>query len=56
MLKTTGVKLDLISDTDIHQFIEKGMRGGVIYIAQRYSKANNGYMKPYGKIESSKHT
>ena len=32
MLKMTNVKLDLISDVDMHQFVEKGMRGGVSYI------------------------
>ena len=34
ILKTTDVKLDLISDTDMYQFIEKGMRGGVSYLTQ----------------------
>ena len=28
MLKMTEVKLELISDVDMHLFIEKGMRGG----------------------------
>ena len=28
MLKMTEVKLELISDADMHLFIEKGMRGG----------------------------
>ena len=29
MLKMTGIKLELISDDDMHLFIEKGMRGGI---------------------------
>ena len=29
MLKMTGMKLELISDTDKHLFIEKGLRGGI---------------------------
>ena len=41
MLKMTGMKLQLISDIDMHLFIEKGMREGISYIAKRYSKANN---------------
>ena len=43
----TGIKLDLISDINMHLFIEKGMRGGISYIAKRYSKANNQYMENY---------
>ena len=31
MLKMTGIELDLIYDTDMHLFLEKGMRG-VFYI------------------------
>ena len=39
MLKMTGIKLDLVSDIDMHLFIEKVMRGGTSYIAKRPSKA-----------------
>ena len=35
MLKMTGVKLEKISDLEMHLFIEKGLRGGVSYIAKR---------------------
>ena len=45
MLKMTEIELDLISDSDMHLFIEKGMRGGISYIAKRHSKANNKYMQ-----------
>ena len=38
MLKMTVVELKLIPDTDKHLFIEKGMRGGISYIAKRHSK------------------
>ena len=47
MLKTTGVKLEKISDIDKHLFIEKGLRGEISYIAKRYAKANNKYMNYY---------
>ena len=50
MLKMTGVKLNLISDSVMYQFTEEGMRGGVSCIAHRYSKANNKYMNLLAKI------
>ena len=54
MLKMTGIKLDLISDIYMPLFIEKGMRGGISYIAKVHSKANNKYMKSYDSSEESK--
>ena len=55
MLKMTDIKLQLMIDVDIFQFIEKGMRGGVSYIANRYGKANNKYMGEHDENAPSKY-
>ena len=47
MLKMTGVILEKISNNGKYLFIEKGQRGGISYIAKRYAKANNKFMKDY---------
>ena len=44
MLKKTGVNLELIIDIDIYLMVEKGLLGGIRYIANRYSKPNNKYL------------
>ena len=53
MLKMTGVRLEKISDIDMYLFIEKGLRGGISYIAKRYSQLNNKYMKNYDLTKPS---
>ena len=55
MLKMTEIELELISEIDMYLFVEKGMRGGVSYIAKRYSKANNKYTKFYDDTKPSKY-
>ena len=55
MLKMTNIKLELMTDVNMFQFIKKGMRGGVSYIANQYGKANNKYMKEYKEKAPSKY-
>ena len=55
MLKMTNINLELLSDVDKLLMIEKGIRGGISIISNRYGKANNKYMKDYNKKEASKY-
>ena len=55
MLKMTNIKLELMTDIDMFQFIEKGMHDGVSYITNRYGEANNKYIKEYDEKAPSKY-
>ena len=54
-LKMNVVKLELIIDIDMFQFIQNGMCGRLSYIANRYGKANNKQMKNYDEKAPSKY-
>ena len=55
-IKVTDVKLELLSDIDMLLMVEKGIRGGVSMISNRYGKANSKYMgKSFIKKEPSKY-
>jgi len=53
MLKMTGVNLELMTDINQLLFIEKGIRGSVSYISNRYVKANNPYISTYNPDQPS---
>ena len=44
-MKKTRVILELLTDENMLLLIEKGTRGGMCNVVQRYAKANNKYMK-----------
>ena len=48
MLKITRIELELVSDIDMHLFIEEG-------VSKRYSKANNKCMNCYDSSKESKY-
>ena len=48
-LKKTEVKLELLTDIDMLLMVEKRIRQGICHSINRYTEANNKYMKDYDK-------
>ena len=55
MLKMTKIKLELFTDPDMYISFEKGIRGRISYISNRYTKANSKYLKSCNQTQESKH-
>ena len=49
------IELELILNPDMFIFFEKGTRGGISHISNRYSKTSNKYLKSYDPRQESKH-
>ena len=55
-LKITDIDLELLSENNMLLMFEKGIRGGISIISNRYGKANNKYMrKGFNKNKASKY-
>ena len=52
--KMTGIGLELISDPNMLLMLEKGIRGGISIISNRYGEANNKYMKSFNRNKLKK--
>ena len=54
MIKMTKIELELIPDPAMYILFEKGTRSRISYISNRYSKANNKYLKSYDAKQEAK--
>ena len=54
--KKTNVNLELLTDVDMHLFIERGTRGGISMVSKGFAKANNPYVKDYDPNKPTTYT
>merc|ERR1712092_3748 len=52
--KMTNEEIELLTDADMHEFFERGIRGGMAFANRHYLKANNKYLDAYDETESCK--
>ena len=54
-LKMTEVKLELLTDIDMHMFVESGIRGGIAVITHRHVEANLPQFENYDPSQPNQH-
>ncbi|XP_055839997.1 uncharacterized protein LOC129907698 [Episyrphus balteatus] len=53
MFKVTKVELELLTDIEMYNFFQKGIRGGLTQCSHRYSRANNKFIESYDSEKPS---
>ena len=48
------MQLELLTDIDMHLFVEKGLRGGISMVSKRFAKANNPQCPEYDSTKPNK--
>ena len=55
LLKKTGVEFELFTDLEMYLFVERGMRGGISMVNNRYAKASNPLLQDYDPSRPNKY-
>ena len=53
LLKKTNVILELLTDYNMYLMVEKGLRGGISMVSNRYAKANNPLLEDFNPNEKT---
>ena len=53
LLKMTHVELELLTDYNMYLMVEKGLRGGISMVSNRYAKANNPLLEDFNPNEKT---
>ncbi len=49
MLNKTNIALEHITDLDMYEMLESGLRGGMCQVSHKHIKANNKYLDNYSE-------